>query len=226
MGIGQMTIPLFISNIPAGMSITIHSITPTTPSNMWSHMTFPGGLTLPHTFTAADIEASRPSNNRGSQIVELQLRTNGAFDSGDGGSFHLTFSISGRPDEFPDAELLANKPGTLTISTSKWGKLARPDQTHFVWVIDGASETYSEDTPTLTYLDNSCILLSWHPEKKAYVFGVTNQADFVVGLMQNAVSLILTGHNVLWATAGGWVCSIGGTAVKVVAFGAAFVNKM
>jgi len=60
------------------------------------------------------------SNHRGAKVAELQLRYDGAFDSGNGGSFLVNFTIKGRPEEYSDADGQVNK-GQLTIGTSEWG---------------------------------------------------------------------------------------------------------
>ena len=223
MGMGQMTIPLFISTLPEGMTLTIDEITKDTPSGMWANISLPNNMSFPHTFTTQEIKDGKPSNNRGAKVAELQLRTDGAFDSGNGGSFLVRFTIKGRPDECPDADVQDTK-GQLTIGTSQWGVISRPDQTNFSWTIENKSQTYTAETPTLAYLDDSCMVLSYVPEKKAYVFGVSNQQELIVKIMQGAVSTIIAGHKALYSTAAGWVCSIGGAAVAVVAFGASFVD--
>ena len=217
-----MTILLYIAAIPKGMTFTIDEINPTTPSGMWTNMS-PYSTSFPQTYTAQEIADGKPSNHRGAKVCELMLRTASTFDSGPGGSFLLKFTIKGRPDEYPDADVQDTK-GQLTIGTTEWGRFSRPDQTTFSWTIDGRSQTYTAKTPTLTYLDDSCMLLSYVPESKAYVFGVTNQQDFLVKLTQGAVGAIVTGHKFLWSSAAGLVTSIGGAVVGVVAFGASRID--
>ncbi len=56
------------------------------------------------------------------------------------------------------------------------------------------------------------------------MFGVTNQQDFLVKLMQGGVSAILAGHKALWSVAAGMVASIGGVAFAVVSFGAGAID--
>ena len=223
MGVGQMTIPLYVAAIPKGMTLTIDEINRTTPSGMWTHISLPNNMSFPHTFTTQEIANGKPDNHRGAKVGELMLRTDGAFDSGQGGSFLLRFTIKGRPDEYPYADI-QNTKGQLTIGTSEWGRFSRPDQTTFSWTIENRSQTYTAKTPTLSYLDDSCMLLSFVPESKAYVFGVTNQQDFLVKVMQGAIGGIITGHKALWSTAAGLVTSIGGVVVAVVAFGASRID--
>lgn len=225
MGIGQMTIPLYLSALPEGMTLTIDEVIPNTPPGMYTHFVEPYKITIPHTFTTQEINADRPSNNRGAKILEFKLRTDGAFDSGQGGSFLVKFTIKGRPDEYPDAEV-QNTQGTLTIGTSEWGRIYRPDQTNFVWTIGDQSQTYSAKTPTWTYLDDSVIIVSYVPENKAYVFGVTNQQDFLVKIMQQAVAGISIGHKILWTKVGTMIALPAGVIVGVVTFGADVVNSL
>lgn len=56
------------------------------------------------------------------------------------------------------------------------------------------------------------------------MFGVTNEQDFIVKLLQGGVDAILTGHKLLWSTAAGMVASVGGYAVSVVAWSASKID--
>jgi len=56
------------------------------------------------------------------------------------------------------------------------------------------------------------------------VFGVSNQQDFIVKLLQGGVGAIMTGHKLIWSTAAGWVAPIGGTAFAAVAWGASKID--
>ncbi|KAK7915190.1 hypothetical protein PG985_012893 [Apiospora marii] len=230
MGIGQMTIPLYLSALPEGMTLTIDEIVKNEPAGFWTHISQPNEVpSFPHQFSASDIAAGQPSNKRGAKIAELCLRTGGAtgLGGGQGGSFLLKFTLRGRPDAHPDARELRDVKGTLTVGTSAWGFFSRPDQTTFAWEIEGGKpNTYTAATPTLGYLDDSCLAVAYVPEEKTYVFGVSNQQDFIVKVMQGGVSGIIAGHKVLWTTAGGMVAAIGGVAVSVVAFGAGALDGM
>jgi hypothetical protein len=224
MGIGQMTVSLFLSTLPEGMTFTIDEISKNVPSGFWAHMSMPNDLTFPHTFQSSEITEGFPSNKRGASIVTLQLRTDGTgLGGGQGGSFLIKFTIKGRPTEHPEAPVQDIK-GSLTIGTSEWGYFSRPDQTNFSWQIEGQHSTYTAKTPTLSYLDDSCLAIAYLPDQKTYVFGVTNQQDFIVKVMQGGVSAILAGHKALWSTAAGMVCAIGGAAFAVVSFGASQID--
>ena len=224
MGIGQLTIPIFVSTLPEGMTLTIDEITKDAPSGFWSHMSLPNNMSFPHKFTTQEIKDGLPSNKRGAKVAELNLRTDGTgLGGGQGGSFLIKFTIQGRPDEYPEADV-QNTKGQLTISTSEWGFFSRPDQTNFVWTIGDKSASYTAKTPTLAYLDDSCLAVGYVPDKKAYVFGVTNQQDFIVKLAQGAIKGVIAGHQVLWSAGAGMVTSIGGTVFAVVAFGAKYVD--
>ncbi|KZV73769.1 hypothetical protein PENSPDRAFT_662811 [Peniophora sp. CONT] len=225
MGIGAMNVPLFLTTLPEGMSFTLNSITKDVPQGFWAHESLATGITLPHTFEASDVVAGHSQNKRGARIVELSLRTDGwGLHGGQGGSFVLKFTISGRPTDQPDAPTQNNTEGTLTIGTSEWGVFSRPDQTTFTWQIGDKHRTYTAKTPTLTYLDDSCLAVAWLPDQKTYVFGVDNQQDFIVKLMRGGVSAILAGHKVVWSTAAGAVAAFGGAVVAVVTFGAGYVD--
>lgn len=226
MGIGQMTIPLFLSTLPEGMTFTIDEITKDAPSGFWAYIGLPNGVTFPHTFQPSDIAEGLPSNKRGARIAELALRCDGGFfglHGGQGGSFVIKFTIKGRPKDHPEAAVQDTK-GTLTIGTSEWGVFSRPDKTNFSWQIGENHRTYTAATPTLTYLDDSCLAVAYLPEQKTYVFGVTNQQDFLVKVMQGGVDAIIAGHKVLWSAAAGMVASIGGIAFAVVSFGASKID--
>lgn len=183
---------------------------------------------FPDTFGASDIAAGQLSNKRGAKISELCLRNGGSgLGGGQGGSYLIKFTLSGRPDAHPDARELRDMKGSLTVSTSAWGFFSRPDQTSFAWEVEGGKpNTYSAPTPTLGYLADSCLAVAYVLEEKAYVLGVTNQQDFIVKVMQGGVSGIVAGHKVLWTTAGGMVAVIGGVAVSVVVFGVSTLDGM
>ncbi|EQB50695.1 hypothetical protein CGLO_09844 [Colletotrichum gloeosporioides Cg-14] len=224
MGAGQMTVPLFVSALPKGMTLTIAKITDNTPSNMYASFMPAYQMSIPHTFTAQEVQDAKPSSkDRGAKLGDFAFRTKDFLGCGQGASFLVKFTIKGRPDEYPEADVQDTQ-GQLTIGTSDWGRLFRPDQTNFTWTIGNKSQSYSAKTPTLTYLDDSCLLLSYVPDQKAYVFGVTNQQDFIVKLMQKAVGGIVVGHKALYSAAAGTVCAFGGVAVAVVAFGANYVD--
>lgn len=53
MGIGKMNIPLFLSTLPEGMTMTINSIDADTPSGMYTYNQYK--ISLPHTFTVSYI---------------------------------------------------------------------------------------------------------------------------------------------------------------------------
>lgn len=226
MGIGTIAIPIFVSVLPKGVTLTIDSITKDAPSGFRAEMSLPNGVSFPHTFTSQDVEDGRPSNERGAKVASLSLWTDGwGLHGGQGGSFLVKFTIKGRPEDHPEADE-QNTSGQLTIGTSEWGVFSRPDQTNFVWTIGDKSATFTAKTPMLTYLDDSCIAVEYVPDKKAWVFGVTNQQDFIVKLMQGAVGGIIAGHKALWGVGAGMVASIGGVAVTVVAFGANYVDGL
>lgn len=229
MGIGQMTIPLYLSALPEGMTLTIDEIVKNEPAGFWAHISQPHEVpSFPHTFRASDVAAGQPSNQRGAKIAELCLRTGGAtgLGGGQGGSFLLQFTLRGRPAAHPDAPALQDVRGTLAVGTSAWGVFSRPDETSFAWEIEGRPHTFSAPTPTLGYLDDACLAVAYVPEEKKYVFGVSNQQDFIVKVMQGGVSGIIEGHKVLWSTAGGMVAAIGGVAVGVVEFGVGALDGM
>ena len=240
--------------------MTIKSIDADTPKGMFTYNQYKIGL--PKTFTvspfyisqtphnpllrstilifpqSADIASQLPNNNRGAKIAELLLQTDGAFDSGNGGSFLLKFSINGRPTAHPEAEE-CNVTGTLHIGTSEWGTISRPDTTTFAWTIDAKKaadapdgsatslhRTYTADTPTLGYLQDSCITFGYDAELKAYAFGLSNQQDLLIKILQGGVGGIITGHKLLWTAAAGWVLPFGGPAVGVVVWVASKVDGL
>lgn len=224
MGIGQMTIPLFLSTLPEGMTFTVDEITQDVPSGFWAYFSKPNGVTFPHTYQPSDITEGLPNNKRGAKIAEFALRTDGyGLHGGQGGSFVVKFTITGQPKDHPEA-LVQDTKGTLTIGTSEWGVFSRPDQTNFSWQIGDAHRTFTAKTPTLTYLDDSCLAVAYLPEERKYVFGVTNQQDFIVKLAQGGVSAVIAGHKMLWDAAAGLVASIGGVAFAVVSFGASQID--
>jgi hypothetical protein len=71
----------------------------------------------------------------------------------------------------------------IFLSTLPEG-MSRPDQTNFSWQVGDNHRTFTAKTPTLTYLDDSCLAVAYLPNDKTYVFGVTNQQDFIVKVMQ------------------------------------------
>ncbi|KDQ16353.1 hypothetical protein BOTBODRAFT_31040 [Botryobasidium botryosum FD-172 SS1] len=224
MGIGKMTIPLYLTTLPEGMTFTLTSVSRDVPNGFWAHESLASNITLPHTFQHSDIVTGRDTNKRGARVGDFSLMTDGSgLHGGQGGSFVLKFTIAGRPNDHPEAPA-QNTEGTLTIGTSEWGFFSRPDQTNFSWQIGDQHRTYTAKTPTLVYLDDSCLAIAWLPDQKIYVFGVDNQQDFIVKLMQGGVSAILAGHKVAWSTAAGSVAAFGGVAVAVVTFGAGYID--
>ncbi|BFZ63836.1 hypothetical protein YB2330_004972 [Saitoella coloradoensis] len=221
MGIGQMTIPLFLASLPAGMTFTIDEITKDVPENFWANFS---GDAAPRAIQPDAVSQATSEGKRGVRVGEFMLRTDGfGLSSGNGASFLMKFTIAGRPDAYPDAEV-QNMQGTLSIGTSEWGTFSRPDQTNFVWQIAGQSRTFTAKTPTLTYLDDTVMAVAYVPEQKSYLFGVTNEQTAVVKVMQTMVGGIIAGHKVLWSAAAGMVSSIGGIAFGVVAWGAGQID--
>ena len=206
MGFGQMTIPLYLSVLPEGMTFTIDEINQDQPSGFWANISYPNGITFPHTFTPSDITEGQHNKYRGAKIAELQLRTDGwGLHGGQGGSFVVKFTISGRPKDHADLPD-QNMKGSLSIGTSEWGFFSRPDKTNFIWQIEGQQRTFTASTSTLSYLDDCCLAVAYASDEKKYVFGVSNQQDFIVKLLQ------------------GGVAPIGGTAFAVVAWGASQID--
>ncbi|GJJ77408.1 hypothetical protein EMPS_09767 [Entomortierella parvispora] len=224
MGIGQMTIPLYVASLPEGMTFTINDVTKDVPANFWAYFSAPVTGGWPRTIQASEVATAIEKGQRGMKIGEFDLRTDGfGLSSGQGGSFLIKFTIAGRPSAHPEAEI-QNIQGTLCIGTSEWGTFSRPDQTNFQWQIAGQSRTFTAKTPTLSYLDDTVIAIAYVPEQKNYLFGVTNEQTFIVKVMQTMVGGILTGHKVLWSTTAGMVASIGGAAFAVVAWGASKID--
>lgn len=225
MGFGQMTIPLFISSLPEGMTFAINDITKDVPENFWAHFSSPhAGEGFPRTVQPSEVTSAVAQNHRGLKLGEFMLRTDGAgFSSGQGGSFLVKFTIAGRPTGHEDAAE-QNIQGTISIGTSEWGAFSRPDQTNFQWQIGDKSRTFTAKTPTLTYLDDTVIAVAYLPDQKSYIFGLTNEQDAIVKVMQGMVGGIIAGHKVLWSTAAGMVAGIGGTVFAVVAWGASKVD--
>ncbi|KAL0948090.1 hypothetical protein HGRIS_010711 [Hohenbuehelia grisea] len=221
MGMGQMTIPIYLASLPEGMSFTIDEISKDVPSNFWAYFS---GKSTPRTISPEAVSEATSKGTRGVLLGEFMLRTDGfGLSSGQGASFLVKFTIAGRPDAYPDA-VVQNMQGTLSIGTSEWGTFSRPDQTNFHWQIAGQSRTYTAKTPTLTYLDDSVIAVAYVPDQKSYLFGLTNEQTLIVKIMQTMVGGILTGHKVLWSTAAGMVAGIGGTVFAVVAWGVSKID--
>lgn len=221
MGIGKMTIPLFLGSLPAGMTFTIDEISKDVPANFWAHFS---GDSAPRTIHSEAVSQATSEGKRGVRLGECMLSTDGfGLSSGQGGSFLIKFTIAGRPNAYPDAEV-QNIQGTLSIGTSEWGKVSRPDQTTFHWQVAGQSRTYTAKTPTLVYLDDTVLAVAYAPEQKSYMFGLTNEQTLIVKVMQGMVGGILTGHKVLWSTAAGMVASTGGVVFAVVAWGASKID--
>ncbi|KAH7183695.1 uncharacterized protein B0J16DRAFT_386769 [Fusarium flagelliforme] len=186
MGFGQMTIALYLSALPGGMTFTIDEIKQDAPSGFWAHISYPNGITFPHTFTPSDI-----TEDSGTLPLHRWMGDHAAL-----------------PER--------NIKGSRSIGTSEWGIFSRPDQTNFIWQIEGQQRTFRAPIPTLSYLDDSRLAVAYAPDEQKYVFGVSNQQDLIVKLLQGGVGAILTGHKLLYSTAAGMVASIGGTAVVVV----------
>lgn len=219
MGLGTMTVPLYVTTLPEGMSLTVDDITKDEPSGFKASISQATDSSWPQTITHSDVTEGYAVSKRGAKVADIRFWTGGSgFGGGQGASVVVKFTISGRPVEDPDAPE-QNATGTLIIGNSEWGFFSRPDKTNFVWQIGSQSRTFTAPTPTLTYLDDSCMAVAYAPDDKTYAFGVTNQQDFIVRLMQNAVSGIIAGHKGLWKTAAGMVASIGGVAFDVVSFG-------
>lgn len=253
MGIGKMVVPLFLSTLPEGMTFTIASLDANTPSGMYTYNMFTLGL--PHTYSvristsifkhdhtdlrqASDISSGATNNKRGAKLAELTMACDGAFNSGTGGSYLMKFMIKGRPTAHPEMPE-AHISGTLTVSTSDWGTFSRPDTTHFNWTIDGVKPllgpegqassnhgTFSASTPYLGYLEDSCITVLAIPDKGAYAFGVANQQDLLVKVLQLSVPAILAGHVLAWGYAAGWVIAGGAGVVKAVVWVAEKADKI
>ncbi|RFN48744.1 hypothetical protein FIE12Z_6999 [Fusarium flagelliforme] len=200
MGFGQMTIALYLSALPGGMTFTIDEIKQDAPSGFWAHISYPNGITFPHTFTPSDVTEGQHNTLHGAKIAELLLCTDG---------------WGGHPQDHA-ALPEQNIKGSRSIGTSEWGFFSRPDQTNFIWQIEGQQRTFTAPIPTLSYLDDSRLAVAYAPDEQKYVFGVSNQQDLIVKLLQGGVGAILTGHKLLYSTAAGMVASIGGTAVVVV----------
>lgn len=116
-----MTIPLYLSALPEGMSFTVDDIKKEEPSGFWAHISYPNGITFPHTFKLSDITEGQHNKLRGAKIADIALRTDGwGLHGGQGGSFVVKFTISGQPKDHADLPA-QNMTGSLSIGTSAWG---------------------------------------------------------------------------------------------------------
>ncbi|KAL0942737.1 uncharacterized protein CTRU02_200623 [Colletotrichum truncatum] len=224
-----MRIPLYVGMLPPNMTLTIDKIIETKPSgvDLWEE----GVPKLPFTITSAQAETNRNKGWRGVRIGDFVSSMSGfGLGKNAGGVFDIRYTIAGRPDEAAGTGV-QNIQGWLTISTSDWGILGRPDTTNFQWKVGESSvETYVADTPDLTYLDDTVITVVYVPESKEYMVGVTNQADTIVKFMQTAVKGILTLHEVavdgVIDLAGGHVAAVAaGLGMKAVSWAAEEISS-
>ncbi|KAF9343815.1 hypothetical protein BGX34_006337 [Mortierella sp. NVP85] len=213
MGIGQLGIPLYLASLPDGMTFTINEVTQNVPTNFWASTDRIGEL--PRTIKASDVATACKSDPRGTYIGGFELRTGGfGLSSGQGGSFLVKFTISGRPSAYPDVAP-QDMQGALSIGTSKWGTFSRPDKIVFQWQIAGTSSTFTADVPMLTSPDNSLINIGYAPDKSNYVITISSQQSTIIKILQGMIGGIFAGHAAIWSYGAGLAAATVGTATAV-----------
>jgi hypothetical protein len=137
------------------------------------------------------------------KVGEFWLACDSAFQSGQGPKFEIKFIVEGTAP----TGVSSSRSGWLTISTTEWGTLGRPDNGLIAFVFDGsAANTLSFPTPTLTYLDDCNIVVQWIDKEKAVGMSITSDKTFTKQLCEYAIGGIFKAHEkaASWAIGKVW----------------------
>lgn len=208
MAIGTMTFPLYIKKMPDNMRFTVTEVKGFNPPN--------NGEWYYHHVSSSDTKPKESSlltrrlkscpatpftvdlNKREGFIGEFWLSPNSIWQSGQGPKFEVRFTIEGTSP----SGVTSSRNGWLTISTSEWGRVGRPDNGLITFVFDGsAADNLLFSTPVLTYLDDCNVVVEWLKDQSAVGMTITSDKTMVKQLCEYAIGGILTAHE----KAAGWV---------------------
>ncbi|KAI5848876.1 hypothetical protein BZA05DRAFT_475196 [Tricharina praecox] len=192
MPVGTMSFPLHLGKIPEGMTFTVTGVKPVVPAGDWYAYT--NLAKFPHV-----VDTSGPNP----LIGGFSLSTTGITQHGSGPYFEVSFTVSGKSPNGVES----SRDGHLTISTSDWGFIERPDQGIITFGFDGsAAHTHMFDTPTLRYLNDVHLLVEYFPSETAVGMTVTSDATMISKICDVALGGIFLAHEkaASWAVGKVW----------------------
>jgi hypothetical protein len=132
--------------------------------------------------------------------------------SGTGLSWEIKFEISGTSP----TGVQSTRTGWITLSSTEWpkwwwppliGAISRPSNATVAFVFDGsAAHSFLYEVPTLRYIDDTNLMITWLPEKNTFGMGVTMDKTMISKLSDLAISGVLAAHQkaASWAVGKVW----------------------
>ncbi|KAK1954520.1 hypothetical protein LY78DRAFT_664291 [Colletotrichum sublineola] len=207
---------VFLSSLPDDVKFTVNEIKFNKPdgSLAWRE----GGPTkVPFTIATNDVNVAIAKKWRGVYLGELAMQKDKA---GEGSSFHITYTISSLSSQAKDTAVKAVN-GTLTVGSSTWGTIKRPDHITYFWQLgDSQWGTWTSEVGDFASPDDTFITVGYVPETQDYAFGLTTHTDSITKFLQTVVRGIISLHMItlsLGSSSLGTVASVG---IKVVLAGA------
>ncbi|EFQ25706.1 hypothetical protein CGRA01v4_02221 [Colletotrichum graminicola] len=201
---------VFLSLLPDDVKFTVNEIKMDKPdgSQAWRE----GGPAVPFTIATSEVTAAIAKKWRGVYLGELAMQKDKA---GEGSSFHIKYTISSPSSA---AKVVS---GTLTIGSTTWGAVSRPDHITYSWQLgDSGWGTWTSEVLGLSSPDDTFITVGYVPEKQIYAFGLTTKTDAITKFLGSVVRGIINFHTIALSAGSSSLGTVASVGIKVALAGA------
>ncbi|KAJ0161685.1 hypothetical protein CTA2_5807 [Colletotrichum tanaceti] len=207
---------VFLSLLPDNVKFTVNTIKFNKPdgSQAWREA---GPSKVPFTIGTNEVKAAIAKKWKGVYLGELAMQKNTA---GEGSSVQITYTISSLSSQAKDAAVKAVN-GTLTVGSSAWGTIKRPDHFTYFWQLgDSGWGTWTSEIADWASADDTFISVGYVPETQDYAFGLTTYTDAITKFVQSAVKGIINIQMIALSFGSSSLGTVASVGIKVALAGA------
>ncbi|WQF86825.1 hypothetical protein CDEST_11839 [Colletotrichum destructivum] len=111
--------------------------------------------------------------------------------------------------------------GTLTVGSSTWGSIKRPDHFTYFWQLgDSRWGTWTSEIGDWASADDTFITVGYVPETQDYAFGLTTNTDAITKFLQSVVRGIISIHMIVLSAGSSSLGTVASVGTKVALAGA------
>ncbi|OTB03218.1 hypothetical protein M426DRAFT_181161 [Hypoxylon sp. CI-4A] len=208
---GDLNQNVYLKGLPEGLDFTVTAITPSVPDTSgWSagyrHVDH-GEITVNEkgTWDYLHLPFKLLPNDRDGLLGRFKLRSNsGLYSTGQGGKIDVTFTIEGTTTIEGKSHTVPKKTGYISVSSSDWCGLARPDISNVTYSVAGVAPVNLSVTvePNVGLdPDDAYIVAAVDKDKDNFGLNATTCSDTLKTVLSYAIRGILWGHERLagWA---------------------------
>ncbi|OBR14817.1 hypothetical protein CH63R_03543 [Colletotrichum higginsianum IMI 349063] len=140
--------------------------------------------------------------------------------SGEGSSIHIKYTISSLSSQAKNTAVKVVN-GTLTVGSSTWGSIKRPDHFTYFWQLgDSGWGTWTSEIGDFASPDDTFITVGYVPETQDYAFGLTTKTDAITKFLQSVVRGIISIHTIALSAGSSSLGTVASVGIKVALAGA------